>query len=398
MTPDRMVSEFRARFGTLPRLFRAPGRVNIIGEHCDYNDGFVMPVNTALYTWLAIAPREDRLIHVHSSNFGSTQSLNLENLGKGDGEHWFEYIKAVAWVLHDEGIGLHGAEILIHGEIPLGGGLSSSASLETVLAFALMENTGAGIERGRLARWCKRAENEFVGVNCGIMDQYVISLSESNHAMKLDCRSLEFDQVPMPEDARILVVDTGVKHQLNDGGFNARRQECENAVSIVAGHADGIIALRDVSIELLELHRQELDERLFRRARHVVTELQRVGNAQWAMQHNELETLGRILNASHVSLREDFEVSCSELDALTTIARKCPGVYGSRMVGAGFGGCTISLVKPACLDQVIETICLEYGKQCGAEPWWHVVSPSDPVGEVARPRCSSYIHTGDKIC
>ena len=385
MMPHRIASEFHSRFSKQPRLFRAPGRVNIIGEHCDYNDGFVMPVNTALYTWLAIAPREDRLIRVHSANFDRTLSLHLDEVVRGDARQWFEYIKAVVWVLQAEGVALRGADILIHGDIPLGGGLSSSASLETVVAFALMELSAANIDRGRLALWCKRAENEFVGVACGIMDQTVISLSGPGYAMKLDCRSLEFDPVPMPEDARILVVDTGVHHQLNDGGFNARRQDCEDAVATLARHCDGISALRDVSMDLLDHHRDQLDEQMYRRARHVVTEIQRVHDAQIAMQHNDLEGLGRILNASHASLRQDFEVSCSELDTLTEIVRASEDVYGSRMVGAGFGGCAIALVKADRLEPVIETICLEYGELLGTEPWWHVVSPSDPVGEVARP-------------
>jgi galactokinase len=374
--------EFIARFKRQPRLFRAPGRVNIIGEHCDYNDGFVMPVNTALYTWLAISPRDDRLVRVHSINFDHTQTLHLDELRPGGDEQWFEYIKSVVWVLQDEGVVLSGADVLIHGEIPLGGGLSSSASLETVFAYGLMMISAATIDRGQLAQWCQRAENEFVGVNCGIMDQYVISLSASNQAMKLDCRSLQYDQVALPVSACILVVDTGVHHQLKNGGFKKRRRDCEHVVSILGQLVEGIVALRDVSPAMLELHRGQLDDQAYRRARHVVTEIQRVALAQQAMLDNDLPTLGQILNDSHASLRDDFEVSSEELDALTGIARSCEGVYGARMVGAGFGGCIISLVKLSCLKAVIETICLEYSTLKGSEPWWHVVAASDPVGEV----------------
>jgi galactokinase len=283
----------------------------------------------------------------------------------------------------DEGIQLKGADILIQGDIPLGGGLSSSASLETVLAYALLDNIQLELSRSQLALWCQRAENEFVGVACGIMDQFVISLSRHNEAMKLDCRWLEYEQVKIPRDVLLLVVDCGVKHQLSDGGFNALRMDCEQAARLVNQACGNIRALRDVSTDQLVKARELMDNRVYRRARHVVSEIQRVRDAHIALQLSDHLALGTILDASHASLRDDFGVSCDELDALTGIARACDGVYGSRMVGAGFGGCTISLVDANSIGQVTDTICHEYGSLLGSKPWWHVVSPSDPVGRVS---------------
>ena len=382
ITRGSVLTAFQSKFGKPARLFRAPARINIIGEHCDYNDGFVMPSNTALYTWLAIAPREDRIVRMLASDFNQTIEFNLDTLVKDQDGGWQEYAKGVFQVLQDQGFELTGADILTTGEIPLGGGLSSSASLETVIAFAMLSCAGYDIDRSQMALMCKAAENDFVGVACGIMDQYVISLCGKDQAMMLDCRSLTFEPAPLPRDAQLLIVNSGVMHSLKEGSLNNRRHECEQAVEVLVGEGLEIEALRDVGIDQLASHRAGLGDLLYRRCRHVVTEIQRVHDAFKAMESDDTATLGRLMDQSHDSLKYDYEVSCDELDTLVDIARGCEGVFGSRMVGAGFGGCTVSLVRRDKMDSVIAKICKRYGRILGHDPWYHVVEASDPVKEI----------------
>ena len=382
ITRGSVLAAFQSKFGKPARLFRAPARINVIGEHCDYNDGFVMPSNTALYTWLAIAPREDRIVRMLASDFNQTIEFNLDTLVKNPDGGWQEYAKGVFQALQDQGFELTGADILTTGEIPLGGGLSSSASLETVIAFAMLSCAGYDIDRSQMALMCKAAENDFVGVACGIMDQYVISLCGKNQAMILDCRSLTFEPAPLPRDAQLLIVNSGVMHSLKEGSLNNRRHECEQAVEVFVGEGLEIEALRDVGIEQLASHRAGLGDILYRRCRHVVTEIQRVHDAFKAMGNDDPATLGHLMDQSHDSLKYDYEVSCDELDTLVDIARGCEGVFGSRMVGAGFGGCTVSLVRRDKMDSVIADICKRYGRILGCDPWYHVMEASDPVKEI----------------
>ncbi len=377
-----ILDEFVVRFDSQPRLFRAPGRVNIIGGHTDYNEGFVLPTTTGLYTWIAIAPRNDRLLRVYSCRFDSMENIDLDQIKSCDNGEWYEYVKGVASILEGAGYPLRGANVVIDGEIPLGGGLGSSASLETALAFALLDCSGIVVDRGELAQLCQRAETDFVGVRCGIMDQYVIACGAKDHAMMLDCRSLEFQSVAMPADARLLVVDTGVHHRLPTGEYNSRREECEKAVALLATEIPQLGSLRDLDPTQLEDKKGLLDDRTYHRCRHIMTENQRVKDACSALQCGDVVQLGELISASHASLRDDYEVSCAESDALVDILTACSGVHGARMVGAGFGGCTISLVAPSCLEQVIDTVRTEYGGMLGRPPWMHTVTMSDPVGAV----------------
>jgi len=380
ITPRSINDEFTARFGRQPKLFRAPGRVNIIGGHTDYNEGFVLPTTTGLYTWIAIVPRDDRTLRVFSCKFDSTEVIDLDQIKScGDGQ-WCEYVKGVASVLEGAGHSLRGAEIVIDGDIPLGGGLSSSASLEAVLAFALLDCADVAIDRGELAQLCQRAETDFVGVRCGIMDQFAISHCTKGLAMMLDCRSLEFQSVAMPANASLLVVDTGVHHQLPAGEYNSRREECEKAVALLASEIPRLDSLRDLDLAQLEDKQKLLDDRHYRRCRHILSENQRVKDAFSALQRGDVVRLGELISASHASLRDDYEVSCAESDALVEIMHACPGVYGARMVGGGFGGCSLCLVDSAQLDQVIDKVQAEYGEMLGRPPWVHAVTASDPVG------------------
>ena len=377
-----VLTAFQSKFGGSPRLFRAPARINIIGEHTDYNDGLVLPANLDLYTWLALAPRADRQVRVHTLNFNQTNTFDLDALARTAEDGWPRYIVAVMQTLQDEGLQLSGADILIAGQIPLGSGLTSSASLETVVAFALLSELGQDIDRHRLALLAQRAENHYVGVSCGIMDQYVIANCQRNHAMQLDCRAMNFDLVPLPADAALLVLNSGVQRRLSDGSLNDRRNECEAAVTRIASRYPEIHSLRDVDLEQLDQCKSELGDRLYRRCRHVVTENQRVRSAIAAMRRNDLAALGELVSASHASLRDDFDVSCAELDTLVDLTARCDGVYGSRMVGEGFGGGTISVIEPGVRDDVIAGVVKGYEDYCGQRPWAHVLGASDPVHEL----------------
>jgi galactokinase len=380
ITSRSIRDEFVSRFGSQPRLFRAPGRVNIIGGHTDYNEGFVLPTTTGLHTWIAIAPRADRTLRAFSCIFDSMEDIDLDRIEKSEDAQWSEYVKGVASILEGAGYSLRGADIVIDGDIPLGGGLSSSASLETALAFALLDCADIVIERGQLAQLCQRVETEFVGTRCGIMDQYVISRCANDRAMMLDCRSLEFQSVAMPADASLLVVDTGVSHRLPVGEYNSRREECEKAVALLASEVPQLGALRDLDLTQLENNKKLLDDPHYRRCRHIVSENQRVQDACSALQRGDVRQLGKLISASHVSLRDDYEISCTELDALVEIMNAHPEVYGARLVGGGFGGCAVCLVDSQHLDPVIDKVRTEYGALLGRPPWVHTVTPSDPVG------------------
>ena len=379
---DAVLSAFRSQFGRPARLFRAPARVNIIGEHTDYNAGLVMPANANLHTWLAIALRTDRVVRIRTANFDEIVEVSLENLSPTPGGGWQEYPKAVFHVLQNEGFSLRGADILIVGEVPLNSGLSSSAALEVVTGFAMLSCLGEDVNRRRLAESCQQAENEFVGMSCGIMDQYVISLCERNRAMMLDCRSLEYELVPLLTKARLLIVNSGVSRRLRDSSYNSRHKECEMATARLAELLPAVRSLRDVSREQLDSCRRSLDETTYLRSRHVISENDRVRSALQAIHNDDQVTLGKIISASHASLKTDFEVSCDELDALVDIAMSCEGVYGSRMVGAGFGGCTVTVVDSVRVDQVTGEICSKFEQRFGFVPWYHLLDTCDPVHEL----------------
>jgi len=385
-----VLSEFIARFGgqyagevgQRPRLYQAPGRINIIGEHTDYNDGFVLPATVDLHTWAAIAPRTDRILRVHACNDGRTVSIDLERIEAGEKGDWPEYVKGVAWSLACEDLRLRGADVVFAGNIPLGGGLSSSASLEVLLAFALLDCSDIELERKKIALTCQRAEAEFVGVQCGIMDQYTIACGSSNQAMLLDCRSQEYERVALPGQGVLLLVHSGVRHQLSAGSFNTRRNECRQAVEILASVIPGLESLRDLDMDQLEDHRTLLSDELYRRCRHVVTENLRVGQARMALEEGNSSRLGQLMSASHLSLRDDYEVSCPELDLLVEIAAESEGLRGSRMMGGGFGGCTISLVDRDRADDAAKIISDQYSRETGREPWIHIAGPADSVRRI----------------
>jgi len=381
--PQRLRERFRARFGRDATLYRAPGRVNLIGEHTDYNDGFVLPAAIDLATWVAAAPRDDRRVRIHAGNLDAAASFALDDPDPRPSRAWSDYPRGVALALERAGHRLRGADLLLHGEVPIGAGLSSSASLEVATAWALLDLAGMTPDRGEVARLCQRAENEFVGTRCGIMDQFASVHARAGHALLVDCRSLASRDVLLPPDVALLVCDSMVKHALAGGAYNRRRAECEEGVRILARVVPGLRALRDATASDVERQRGEMRDDVYRRCRHVVAENQRVLDAVAALEARDLRAAGALLCASHESLRRDFAVSCPELDLLVAEATALPGVFGTRMTGGGFGGCTITLVAARRAQDAAAALAERYRAAFGQTPWVRVCTASDGASHVA---------------
>ncbi|HEY8518159.1 MAG TPA: galactokinase [Candidatus Binatia bacterium] len=380
--PAELQRRFHDRFGRTARVYRAPGRVNLIGEHTDYNDGFVLPAAIDLATFVAAAPNGTRELRLHASDLREHATIDLDEPAPRPRRHWSDYPRGVALELARSGRRLPGADLLVAGEIPLGAGLSSSAALEVAVAWALLDLAGETPEPREVALVCQRAENEFVGARCGIMDQFTSCHGAAGHALLLDCRSLELRRVALPSGVALLVCDSGVKHALADGAYNQRRAECEAGVRLLARTRPEIRALRDVSEEDLERVGGELPAEVLRRCRHVVAENRRVLEAVAALEAGDLERVGALLYASHASLRDLYEVSCPELDALVEAASGCRGVLGSRMMGGGFGGCTINLVRADAVDEVAKAIAERHRARHGVRPWIRACRAADGAGRV----------------
>ncbi len=346
---------------------RAPGRVNLIGEHTDYNEGFVLPAAIDRFAWATAVAREGRRIVVHSENLRDTVTIDLDATG-GEGEprgHWSGYPRGVVRSLAAAGVRLRGAELRLSSDVPVGAGLSSSAALEVAIAHALLCVAGETLDPRRVAALCQRAEHEFVGTRCGIMDQMIACLGRAGHALLLDCRSLEASAIALPAEVKLVLCNSRVAHQLAAGEYNLRRTQCEAGARALGPGESGAWALRDVTPELLESRRGRLDPVVFRRCRHVVGENLRVQALADALRRGDLGRVGPLMAASHASLRDDFEVSCPELDLLVAIAAPLEGVYGARMTGGGFGGCTVNLVHDAALGAFRHRIAREYARTTG---------------------------------
>ncbi|MBV8844725.1 MAG: galactokinase [Bryobacterales bacterium] len=376
-----LASRFAELFGGAPRIFRAPGRVNLIGEHTDYNDGFVMPAAIQVATHVAIAPAQSRRLTLRSENLGETVAFELDEPGPRPRGDWSDYVRGVAITIGRSGRPISGANLLIHGNIPLGAGLSSSASLEVAVAVALLADSGVTMDPTQVALLCQRAEDEFVGARCGIMDQFTACNARANHALMLDCRSLDAAHFEIPRDLRLAVCNTMVKHELASGEYNRRRQQCEEGVRVLSEFIPGIRALRDITMEQLQEFGSTLHPTILRRCRHVVSENARVQAAAQALSRGDLEEFGELMRCSHLSLRDDYEVSCPELDVMVELALGLEGVYGSRMTGGGFGGCTISLVKAEWVDSFSRAMAQGYEKQTGMRPEIYICSAADGASE-----------------
>jgi len=367
--PDGLTREFEAAFGRPPRIFRAPGRVNLIGEHTDYNDGFVMPMAIDRSTWVAAAPRPDRTLVVQSREFGDRREVHLDDVGRGRTGHWSDYVRGVTAVLERGAPPLRGADCYIISDVPIGAGLSSSAAIEVSFGYALLSIAGAPIDLTALARACQRAEHEFAGTRCGIMDQTIACRGRAGTLLMLDTRSLESRFVPLPSAIRVVVCNTMVAHELASAEYNDRRADCEAGVRILASKYPGIRALRDATKEQLEAMKHEMPDRVFRRCRHVITENARVERAAEALAASDFHAFGRLMGESHRSLRDDYEVSCAELDAMVAIVQGLDGAYGARMTGGGFGGCVVAIIDAnASQDELCARIQTRYRARTGLRP------------------------------
>jgi galactokinase len=373
--------EFQKIYGRRPEIYRAPGRVNLIGEHTDYNEGFVMPAAINFYTWLAISPRSDSTVNIRSRAFDDLVTVTLN--GDLRPRHaWSDYVVGIIDQIRRSGKKIAGADILIQSEVPMGSGLSSSAAIEVAAAFSLLSANDISVDRTELALLCQRAENLFVGMRCGIMDQFISCNGTADHALMLDCRSLAFTLLPLSPASRMVICNTMVKHEHASGEYNKRRDECETGVLLLREFLPEIRALRDVCARELERFREKLPETIYRRCRHVVTENDRVLRAAKALEQHDMKGFGALMAESHASLRDDYEVSSRELDLMVEIASRQSGVFGARMTGGGFGGCTVNLVHAEQAERFRDRIADEYRKATGLSPEIYISTAADGASQV----------------
>jgi galactokinase len=376
-----LAEEFNREFHGRSAIFRAPGRVNLIGEHTDYNDGFVLPSAIGFYTRVAVSPRSDGKLVLRSVDFPDTFEFDIRNLPRTKLGAWCDYVLGVALELAEQDPKVPGASLLVHGEIPVGAGLSSSAALEVATALAFLSLMGREMPLQSVARLCQKAENEFVGARVGIMDPFVSCMGRKGNAVLLDCRSLEFELVPIPEQVKLVISNTMVKHELSGGEYNQRRAQCEEGVHLLSKSYPGIRALRDVSVAQLEAQKASLPPVVYRRCLHVVLENRRVKEAARSFRSGDLSSVGRLMKDSHASLRDLYEVSCVELDAMVEAAEGLPGYIGGRMTGGGFGGCTVNLVESPQAPSFAEAIAARYRKATGILPDIHICSAADGANQ-----------------
>ena len=385
MKVEELPDHFEKIFGGRPRIYRAPGRVNLIGEHTDYSDGFVMPAAIGFSTYVAVAPRPDRKLVIYSEEFPGHFEFDLDRLPHQRTGAWCDYVLGVAGVLQQQGQKLAGANLLVHGEIPVGAGLSSSAAVEVASALALMSLTGASLPLPEVAKLCRQAENNFVGARVGIMDQFVSCMGKAGCAILLDCRSLDFKLVPIPRNIRLVVCNTTVKHELANGTYNTRREECEEGTRYFAAWDPAVHALRDVSVNLLNQHAADLPPTILKRCTHVVLENRRTIDAARALSDGDLARMGVLMRESHNSLRDLYEVSCRELDIMVEAAQDLPGFCGGRMTGGGFGGCTVNLVQEQHAVDFAAQISDRYRQATGINPQVYICSAEDGAQAMSGP-------------
>jgi galactokinase len=365
-----------ARFQAEPAIFVAPGRVNLIGEHTDYAEGFVMPVAIDFATLAGISPRTDGKIVIYSENYGEERTFDAAALPAQATKHWSDYPIGTLAILAGEGNKIPGFSMSLWGDVPLGSGLSSSAALEVVTALAVTSLMGVSYAGPVLARLCQRAENEFVGANCGIMDQFISANGAEDHALLLDCRDLSFKLAPIPPNVALVIANTMVKHSIAGGDYPTRRRESEAACAVIASHRPGVPFLRDATLEDLEKWGHEMEPKSLMRARHVISEDLRTVAAEKALEKGDLKEVGRLMAEAHWSYSKDFEGSCAEADAMVELAQDIPGLIGARLTGGGFGGCTINLVDRSQAKAFAGELGKRYAAKFGIEPQIHVCHAS----------------------
>lgn len=355
-------------FGQPSALFVAPGRVNLIGEHTDYADGFVMPAAIDFETLAAISPREDGSIAIYSKNFEEAVTHDLKEIGTRGSNHWSDYPLGVLSILQQEGITVPGFNLTLDGNVPLGAGLSSSASIEVASMLAMLHLAGASLPLPKVALLCQRAENDYVGAPCGIMDQFVSCCGAADHALLLDCRSLDYRLAPIPKHLSLVICNTMVKHAHAGGEYGTRRAEVEQGTAILRSHRPEIRLLRDATVDDLARWGHEMPPNVLKRCRHIITENTRTVAAADALEANDLTTLGRLMAEAHVSYRYDFEASCKEADIMVELAGQQKGCVGARLTGGGFGGCTVNLVESTSAGEFAARVAEGYRQATGIDP------------------------------
>jgi galactokinase len=379
--PVALRSMHVARFKAEPTIFVAPGRVNLIGEHTDYAEGFVMPAAINFATLAAISPRNDGKIAIYSENFGEEKIFDAAAAPKAN-KNWSDYPMGVVAILTGEGHKFPGFSLTLWGDVPLGSGLSSSAALEVVTALAVLSLIGASYPGPVLARLCQRVENEFVGANCGIMDQFISANGKKDHALLLDCRDLSFKLAPIPADVAIVIANTMVKHSIAGGDYPTRRRESEAACAVIASHRPGVPFLRDATLDDLKKWGHEMAPKSLMRARHVISENLRTVAASEALLRGDMKELGRLMAEAHKSYSGDFEGSCVEADTMVELAQDLPGLIGARLTGGGFGGCTVNLVEQDRAQAFAKTLGERYAAKLGIVPEIHVCHASDGAHQI----------------
>ena len=354
--------EFKSRFGQSTQyIVRAPGRVNLIGEHTDYNDGFVLPMAIERAMWIALRPRHDHRVVLHSLNFPEPANFSLKNINHGD--HWDEYVRGMAWGLQEASFDLIGWEGVLGGDIPVGAGLSSSAALEMVTAMAFSVVGNWEFTPNIMAKIGQKTENEWVGANTGIMDQIISASGQLGHALLIDCRDLSTKQIPLPVGSMVVVMDTATRHTHTDSGYNERREQCEAAARFF-----GVSHLRDISIEEFNKRSSSLDELPRLRARHIISENERVLKAAQALSTGDAVEMGSLMNSSHMSMRDDFEITNDELNIMVQTAQSQSGCLGARMTGGGFGGCAVALIQVDVAKSFVKNVHHTYLEATNLEP------------------------------
>jgi len=383
MVNPSLVREIHAKqFGGDPRLFQAPGRVNLIGEHTDYSEGFVMPAAIDFGTVAAVAPRRDGGTEIWSEKFAEGVTFAAGELPRERRKHWSDYPLGVAWALREKGIEVPPFSLTLDGDVPVAAGLSSSASIEVATALALLSLSGAEMRRDEIAKLCQRAENTYVGASSGIMDQFIACNGAQDHALLLDCRSLEFRLAPIPHHLRLVIANTMVKHSIAGGEYGIRRAEVEQGTAILRSHRPEITQLRDATLQDLEQWGHEMPPNVLRRCRHVVSENLRTVAAADALEAGNLKRLGDLMAAAHASYRDDFEASCDEADVMVAAAQGLPGVVGARLTGGGFGGCTVNLVEADRAAEFSERLHDEYRAATGIDADIYQCHASSAAGPV----------------
>jgi len=365
-------------FGEAGRASTAPGRVNLIGEHTDYTGGFVLPMAIDFQTTAVISPRQDRKAVFYSNNFEEeAAAFEIGSLHVAPQGHWSDYPAGVLWSLAQAGVSMSGFAMSIGGDVPLGAGLSSSASVEVATAMALLGHAGVILSLEEVATLCRRAENEYVGAKSGIMDQFIVTGGVAGRAMLLDCRSLAYTMLPLPASVKVVVCNSMVKHAHADGEYGNRRDEVEAGQAVVVRERPGIAMLRDATVEDLEACRKDMTPESFLRCRHIVTENVRVEEARGALLAGDMKRFGDLMEQAHASFRDDFGASCAEIDTLVKIASRQPGCFGARITGGGFGGCTVNMVRAEDVSRFVETLRREYAEATGISADCFVCEASD---------------------